>query len=344
MKGLRYAIFFLPMFYGAYAYALMEPYPEIPEESGFSGYFMGGFSAKQFAGNMLAGGTFGSRGNATIDTLNESPSFDESYSYLLDGEVRYTFADAKIQVFFGGLVEEYLRYEILAKLGARGQVGNAGIVGGSILFTALPAKVWEDPYETGVDRDDTNRIIQGVRLSWADIMGLPLAASLSRARYRIDTEESGYSLEESGQLTPAQTELLVRDGYFNKFQISYRITLSENQLLVPQAGYFNYDLEGGAMSSESFHFGLLYGYTREAYRIKVRGTIGGLSADKVNPVFDETIKGTFYGAGITGFYDLSPAVENWSVVADLSYYRLSNDVSFYVTEMIALSVGMMYKF
>ena len=343
VKQTSYIILSCILFFAGFAHAARP----ISTESGISGYVAVGALGYDSTNNMLAGSTLGDLGERYVDSLNRPPPTTTTYSMMIDGEIRYTFADYKVEVFLGTLLESYLRYEILSELGARGQVGNAGIFSGGFLFTMFPAKVWEDPYETDAPRNSTNRIIQGYRLGWDKIMGTQLQVKFSRARHRIDTEESGYSLLEPGsdpQLTPAETDLLVRDGYYNKIEASYALKLSESQYLVPGIAYTNYDMEGGAMADNAYSANITYGYNQERYALIVNGLVADLKYEEVNPVFDKTREETVFAVGLTGMYHAPYGLKNWSFVGTLMFVDSEVNIEFYKAQMTVYELGMLYRF
>ena len=77
------------------------------------------------------------------------------------------------------------------QLGARKDLGSAGILQGGFLFSGIPTQVWEDPYAEGVRREETDRDSTGLRLQWDRVLGTAFEVTFSYRDIAIDTERSG---------------------------------------------------------------------------------------------------------------------------------------------------------
>ena len=67
------------------------------------------------------------------------------------------------------------------RLGIRKQWDQVGIMGVSLLFSGLPAEVWEDPYLVGTPRSDTDRDSSGLRLDWCRVVFIGFNVAHKRA-------------------------------------------------------------------------------------------------------------------------------------------------------------------
>ena len=92
-KVIALAITIVMLSFGS-VYAI-EP---IPEESGFSGFLSLGAAYSSVKSNMIAGNSFGSVGNRTVDSLTDDPESSSSGSVQFNFDLRYTFASTRTQL------------------------------------------------------------------------------------------------------------------------------------------------------------------------------------------------------------------------------------------------------
>jgi hypothetical protein len=116
----------------------MQP---IPQDSGFSGFInlgAGGITAKT---NMIAGNSVGNIGKKRIDSLTDSPDSENDVIPLINGELAYTFASTRTQLYFGNSFEDFIRFEASTLAGVRQELPDKSIVALSYVFTAFPTEV-----------------------------------------------------------------------------------------------------------------------------------------------------------------------------------------------------------
>lgn len=127
------------------------PIWEIPKQSGWSGFLLGGVNAVSYKSNFYAGDDSNSR----INDLG-SPDSESGLTPLINADIRYTFADTRTQVFLGNLIQDAIRFDFTQQLGLRQEMGDKGIVATSLVFNAMPVELWSDPFATNVDRSSTD--------------------------------------------------------------------------------------------------------------------------------------------------------------------------------------------
>lgn len=69
---------------------------DIPKESGWSGFLLGGVNTLNYKSNFYSGDD----NKEHIDSLGNADS-NSTFSPLFDADIRYTFADTRTQVFWG---------------------------------------------------------------------------------------------------------------------------------------------------------------------------------------------------------------------------------------------------
>jgi len=335
------AVIFAIAFLGS-AYAI-EP---IPEESGFSGFLSIGGGYSKVKSNMVSGNAFGDVTDRTIDSLTDSPDSSSKGGVQFNYDLRYTFASTRTQVFLGTSLEDALRYDFATQLGVSQELPGKNLVALSFLFSSIPTEVWKDPYVTNVRRSRTDRDSKGFRLAWDRIFGSELQLQYSYREIDIDDELSGTFLG----LTPAQQRLLDREGDYHKAEILYRFFFDgKKHALIPAITYFNYDLDGDAMSNDGVDFQLSYGYNAERYSLVVNAFIGYADYDKRNPIYGKTQDEDRYGAGLIGLYHTPfgwsvPFFKRTSLYVKTDYIESDANIDFYDTEIFSAGAGLFFRF
>ena len=145
----------------------IEPIPETP---GWRGFVVVGGGYVDLKSNTVAGNNLIDIGQPVIDSVTQRPRSDDTFHPVVTGEINYTFSGGW-QAFFGTSLEDAVTLDGVTQLGARKDLGSAGILQGGFLFSGIPTQVWEDPYAEGVRREETDRDSTGVRLEWDRILG-----------------------------------------------------------------------------------------------------------------------------------------------------------------------------
>jgi hypothetical protein len=320
----------------------------IPEESGFSGYLTLGGGYSRVKSNMIAGNPFGSVSNRTVDSLTDDPESSSSGSVQINFDLRYTFAGTRTQLFVGNAMEDALRFDFATQLGVSQELPGKNLVAASFLFSSIPTEVWEDPYVTTFKRSRTDRTSNGFRVAWDRIFGSELQLQYSYREIDIDDERSG-SYAPLG-LTPAQQQLLDREGDYIRADILYRFFFDgKTHAIIPSIAYFNYDLDGDAMSNDGVDFKLSYGYHSEAFSVVVNGFIGYADYDKRNPIYGKTREDDRYGAGVIGLYHNPfgwrvPFFKRTSLYVKTDYLKSDANIDFYDTEIFSAGAGFFFRF
>lgn len=189
----------------------------VPTKGGVGGYVNVGAGVVTVESNVLASLAEGlvDTSDPLIDDVNEAPGDEAGVIPQVNFELSYTFEESRTQVYLGNLLEDFLTFDLSALAGIRQEVGKAGIVGLALVNTSLATEVWSDPYLTGSDREETDRIASGYRLTWDRVFGSGLELEYSSKEIDIDDERSGVGLG----LSPVEQALLDRNGDLNRLEI-----------------------------------------------------------------------------------------------------------------------------
>jgi hypothetical protein len=316
----------------------------IPETAGWRGFAVLGAGYTDLKSNLVAGNSVIDLGKPIIDSVNQGPKSDDTFHPVITGEVNYTFGN-RWQAFFGTALEDAVTLDGITQLGARKDLGEAGILQGSFVFSGIPTVVWEDPYAEGVHRDETDRDSTGVRLQWDRILGSALELTFTYRDVSIDTERSGQDVTSIACAESCQ-DLLRRDGEQFFFDASYLFRLGEGRrhLLRPMVRYTVDDRDGDSISGDAYRLQLSYVFLGQGFTVASNVAVGSSSHDARNPIFGVKTDSDRFAVDTTLFYRLPTASGRWQAVGNVLWGEDDSDVAFHDNELFMFTVGAMYRF
>ncbi|MCM2312348.1 MAG: DUF2860 domain-containing protein, partial [Steroidobacteraceae bacterium] len=301
----------------------IEPIPSTP---GWRGFVVGGAGYVDLKSNVVAGNNLIDIGQPVISSVAQRPTSDDTFHPLVTGEINYTFGGGW-QAFFGTSLEDAVTLDGVTQLGARKDLGSAGILQGGFLFSGIPTQVWEDPYAEGVRREETDRDSTGVRLQWDRVLGSAFELTFSYRDISIDTERSGQGVS-SVACNAACQELLRRDGDQYHFDASYLFRLGEgrNHLVRPMLRYTIDDRDGDAISGDAYRLQLSYIFLGQGYSVASNVAFGSGSQDARNPVFGRKTDSDRFAIDATLFYRLPAESGRWQAVGSVTWGEEDSEV------------------
>lgn len=318
----------------------IEPIPSTP---GWRGFVVVGGGYADLRSNTVAGNNLIDIGQSTISSVAQRPRSDDTFYPVVTGEINYTFGNGW-QAFFGTALEDAITLDGVTQLGARKDLGSAGIVQGGLLFSGIPTQVWEDPYAEGVQREETDRDSTGLRLQWDRILGTAFELTFSYRDVSIDTERSGEGA--SVACDAACRDLLRRDGDQYHFDASYLFRLGQGQrhLVRPMLRYTIDDRDGEAISGDSYRLQLSHVFLGQGYTVASNIAYGSSSMDARNPIFGARTDTDGVVVDTTLFYRLPFESGRWQAVGSVLWGEGDSNVAFHDTELFMITAGVMYRF
>lgn len=318
----------------------------IPKESGISGFInvgAGGISAET---NMIAGNSLGDIGKKRIDSLTDSPDSKGDVIMVLNGELAYTFASTRTQLFFGNSLEDFIRFETATLAGVRQELPDNSLLEVSYVFSGIPTEVWADPYVVDRNRSETDRTASGVRLQYDKILGSDFQIQFTWRSIELDDELSGLTqLVERGDLTVAQTKLLDREGDSYQFEVLYPFKFEKGKhVIAPAFNYTRLDLDGGAMANDRYQGQLTYFYTGDIFNVAANLLYAYADYDETNPIYLKKRHDNTYGGTLSAFYKNLFGVERLSLVGTIAGIKSDANIDFYDTTIGFLSLSVFYRF
>jgi len=319
----------------------IEPIPATP---GWRGFVVVGGGYADLKSNTVAGNNLIDIGQPVISSVAQRPSSDDTFHPVVTGEINYTFANGW-QAFFGTSIEDAVTLDGVTQLGARKNMGSAGILQGGLLFSGIPTQVWEDPYAEGVRRDETDRDSTGLRLQWDRVLGTAFELTFSYRDISIDTERSGAGVTSVACDATCQ-DLLRRDGDQYHFDVSYRFVLGEGSrhIVRPMLRYTIDDRDGEAISGDGYRLQLSYVFLGQGYTVASNVAYGSSSFDARNPIFGARTDTDGVVVDTTLFYRLPFESGRWQAVGGVLWGEGNSDVAFHDSEIFMVNAGVMYRF
>jgi hypothetical protein len=316
----------------------------IPETPGWRGFVVGGVGYTDLKSNFVAGNGILDIGQPQIGSVNDAPRSDDAVHAVFTGEVNYTFEN-RWQAFFGTAIEDAVTLDGVTQLGVRKDMGSPGVLQVGYVFSGIPTQTWEDPYAEGVDREETDRDSNGVRVQWDRILGSGFQSTLTYRDVSIERERSGQGVL-SVPCDAACQDQLRRDGDQYSFDVSYLFKLGEGSrhLLRPLVRYTTNDRDGEAMSGDAYRLQLSYVFLGQGYSVASNVAYGSTSQDERNPIFGVKTDADLFAVDTTVFYRLPIASGRWQAVGSVLWGEEDNDVRFHNNEVFSISVGAMYRF
>ena len=320
---------------GVGAHAEINP---IPKQSGFSGFGQLGVSYSEVNSNTLVGPEK-SESQRLYSLNSQATSSGSRITPNLD--LRYTFAESRTQLFLGNVIQDALMLDFTQQFGVRREMGDKGIGSVAFVFSGIPGQVWEDPYQTDRNREDTDRSSSGVRLGWDGIWGSPFSATYTYRTIEIDDEHSGDSIS---WLTNAERAELDRNGKIQDLSLTYNWRLENGSQLTPGLNYSRYEADGAAASYDRFGGQLTYALLTPKYSLITNMLMNRVEYDDVNPVFGQTVEADEWGLNATFMWHQLLDVDQLSGLVSASYGESDANVGFFDTDLSQVSAGLLYRF
>ena len=317
----------------------------IPETSGFSGFVLGSVANVNVASSLLARGApfMDDVGSTRIESIFDAPSSISSPGVPVTGEINYTFASTRTQVFFGNRLEDLLRLDVVFGLGVRQQIGAAGILAVSYMITPLELQSWADPYVEGEDRLATDLDLPGFRIRWGEIFGTGLELTVTDRFYTYQNESSGDWLIDQGRLDPDQQSLLDREGDILKIQALYRFKVKRHRF-EPAIQWEDDYHRGAAIANTGYRVKLTYVYVSPKVIIDANLIYGVRKAKETNPIYGELLDADRMGAAFIAFFPVKRYTSSvLNVFVGGEVFRENANIDFYDSSINMVMVGLLWR-
>ena len=345
MAMMNFNRFALPVIAASFIALPASAAQPLAEEPGVSGFFQLGVGVVNVESNLLATAVGADLGDDTIDNLTDDADSEVSALPIASLSVTYTFDNKSTEIFFGSSIEDFVRFDFATRFGIRQGAGKAGIFELSAVATPLATEVWEDPYATGVSRDETDRTSDGFRLEWGSILESGFDLQVSSREIEIDDERSGDALVADSTITAGEQALLDRNGDVDVVKVIYNWQIEQGRILSIGIRSFDYDLDGEAMTYDGSGLELTYfGQLNARQNIVINLSYATFEHDEVNPIYDEKDEGSTAGFSATFFSADAFGFKGWIGNIGFAYGESNHDIDFYDSTAALVSVGFLRRF
>ena len=335
------AVLVFTLICGANMAVALDP---IPVESGFSGFIRPGVGYMRYKSNMVASFMGRRLSERYINSLTDSPNTESQTLIMAPFSLNYTFASTRTQLFVGTDLRDLVRFDMSQQLGVKQEIGRFGMLQGGFLFSGIPAKVWKDPYMVDERRNSTTRRSNGGRLVWDRIFSSNFQLQYTYRNIDLGNEKSGEFLG----LSSSKRDRLDREGDRHVAEAFYRFNFARKHRLMPQVIYARDDLDGDAMSNDTFDFQLTYSYFSDPIVVTLNGLIGNADYDERNPIYNRTRDDDRYGIQGNIYYK-NPW--NWTLFGSnpinfylgAAYMETDSNIDFYDQKATMFTGGLFFK-
>ncbi|UCH08571.1 MAG: DUF2860 family protein [Deltaproteobacteria bacterium] len=218
-------------------------------------------------------------------------------------------------------------------LGTEYQLSNdRGVLDLSVSFFPFDEE-WKNPYQTGVDRQDTDVTKFGIKLAWKEILNTGLEVDLSAQT--IDLQD-----DEIGELFDA----LRRDGTTYAASVSYAFKLRQSVRLKPGLSFRRGNLDGESNSYDGYSASLMLIYAKRRYMLMPRLFYGVRDYEGTHPLFESKRDDVSWGAVLMATYFSPFDLKGYFVRGFLGYATTNSNIAFFDTEGKFAGVTFGYSF
>ncbi len=244
---------------------------------------------------------------------------------LIGGEIGYGFQNTGTMVSAGGGMNDPWRVSI----GQR--VDEWGLVSLSAFYAEK--EVWENPYLTGVDRDETDADSFGFGLDWDNVLNTGIGFYFKRMEIDVDQDLIG-------EIAPE----LRRDGADTTLGIRYPWNLGAGGVLSGGIGYILIDRDGEANSGHGYAAELNHMLEWGRFSFATGLELIAREFDETHPVFNEKREEATFTVSETVSFAEPFGLKHAYLFGVAAYSETVADIAFFEGDAFILGAGVGYRF
>ncbi len=278
-------------------------------------------------GSTTSTSHFNVDGDKRIDSIDKKASKESGVLVAPLGSIRYTFGDQlNHQVYLGTSREDIAVGTLAFEIGYRHQLSSGIELDFSILPTVMAGETWRNPYQTGVNRQETDEDGVAYRAQVKNLLDGKLALDFAIASKNIEHDDLAGSD-------------LARDGssYFAKAE--YRIALAQTQFLIPAISYLSHDADGEAASHQAINLDISLFTIINRHRIALTAGIKKREYDRASSLFGKVRDDQQISAFAAYEYQNIFDWEHWSFVSFAGFGSTDSNLNFYDEQESIIAVG-----
>lgn len=308
-------------------------YAQLADEKGFNGSIGAFFTYSKLTSNLNL--------EKRVKSSPLNTNAEEDVSGVIDPYFTfdYTFGDTLEKQFAVGVTDfEISKDSNPIAFTYNQELDSGALIGVSYLPNLVNQKVFSDPYATDVKRSQTTEYSQAVNLKIGQLVYGLLEFNLAASQTNIDHEaiaENKTSIDHS---------LLKRDAMSYYANASFIIPFTETFLAQPLISYTSSDAQGRAQTYEEFLFQLCVLKLVNENQFILKMIYSNNVYDAVNPVFNNQREDNSYNLTSTMVLKNQLPIDNLSLFAQVSFEKTDSNISFYDSEELSSTMGLMYSF
>jgi len=286
--------------------------------------------------------------NKRIDSLDQSSSSETEVIPIVLWHLDYTFDNLKTGLYAGTPASNIVKGTYFLEVGARHRLDNCTALSLSWIpeLPLIDDEVWENPFRTGTDREETDRTSQGFQIKAKNILGSPFFLSYAFGISDIDKEESGqgYTDEDGTPLSNEERLSLRRSSEAHFIEAGLRLPVSRTLILGATLDALRNEADGKA-----HRFDQIGGKVSMVFRHPICQAFSTLSYqqadyDGTHPVFDKKREDRHYSASLGIEAPLPFDVVNLDFSILVRYSRTNSNIDFYEGDTAMAGMGVSYRF
>lgn len=252
----------------------------------------------------------------------------------------YTLNDLQTKIFVGNNQDNLPKGQFALELGFAHSFRQNNQFSFA-LFPKLPAfeKIWQDPFLTGQERQNTNEKVGGGRIKFEHQGSNPFDVQYVFLRNEVDVEKSGHSLM---QLTSQQRAMLNRNADFHRFNVSINCPINQSVILIPSFQVTTSDAEGDANDFAEGVFKLQSLYIKDKHLLSATFGIGRKESSVDNPIFKLPQNDKSLSLDVFYKYAEPMGYKNLHLLGVALWKKSDANITFYSSKVSAIGLGLGY--
>jgi hypothetical protein len=301
-------------------------YAQSPPQQGISG------EISLNAGVTSSTSNFNVDGDATINSLENSPKSESEGLIAPLGNIAYTFGEGlRQQIYFGTSREDIAVGTLAMQLGYKHELSSGTVVDVSFLPTVISGETWQNPYQLNTARKETDIKGNAYRLQFESISGSNF--SLDLAYVTTDVEDD----------LNAGTDL-ARDAESYYAKGGYRFTVSRTSFLIPSVIYIQHDADGSANSFDSYGTDISWFNILGRHSLVLTAGYARRDYDSASTLFNRARSDDEFSLFAAYEYPDFMQWKDWSFISFTGYGKTQSNLTFYDESSYLFAVGLNYKF
>lgn len=271
-------------------------------------------------------------GEPTIRSLDRKAERESDGLIAPLGNIAYSFGETGGQQLYLGTTRADIAVGTLAmQLGYKHTLSSGTVVDVSFLPTLISGETWQDPYQLGIPRQETDVSGNAYRLQLNRIGGSSFSLDLAFATTDVDDD-----------LTAGTDLARDADSYYAKG--SYRYTLSRTSFVSPSVTYIQHDADGRASRFDAYGADISWFNVLGRHSLVLTAGFTERRYDSASRLFSKKRSDSELSLFAAYEYPEFMGWKDWSFISFAGYGRTESNLTFYDESSYLFATGLNYTF